>query len=61
MIQFIELKKTYEGIARAITSGVEPITDLKIILQFLRELASNNGEFLIPILDDSNLSGFTKS
>ena len=49
MIQFIELKKTYEGIARAITTCAEPITDLKIILQFLRELASNNGEFLIPI------------
>lgn len=49
MIQFIELKKTYEGIARAITSGAEPISDLKIILQFLRELASKNGEFLVPI------------
>ena len=61
MIQFIELKKTYEDIARAITTGVEPITDLKIILQLLRELASNNWEFLIPIWDDSNDTGFTKS
>lgn len=49
MIQFIELKKTYESIARAITSGAEPISDLRIILQFLRELASNNGEFIVAI------------
>lgn len=49
MIQFIELKKTYESIARAITTGAEPISDLKIILLFLRELVSNNGEYLIPI------------
>lgn len=49
MIQFIELKKTYESVARAITSGAEPMSDLNTILNFLRELASNNGEYLVPI------------
>lgn len=61
MLQFFELKQTYENITRAITTGSEPASDLNIILYFIKELSSNNGEFLTPIQEDSNNQiGFTK-
>jgi hypothetical protein len=64
MIKFIELKQTYENITRAITSGSEPASELRVILHFLRDLSSNDGEYLLNIKDDNDETekiGFTKS
>ena len=48
MIDFQELKRTYDAVASAIGKAQEPMEELNVLRRFLAELCANDGALLGP-------------
>jgi len=46
MLEFTQLKLTYDHIAAAISKGQEPLEELVTVRRYLQDLCNNHGELL---------------